>query len=71
MISSLSEFFLDADLVPQNLSFSPITGASSKNIEYLIHLKYIKSAADEFKIDKWQKKIEMTVKTAHQKLGGN
>lgn len=71
VISSLSEFFLDADLVPQNLSFSPITGASSKNIEYLIHLKYIKSAADEFKIDKWQKKIEMTVKTAHQKLGGN
>lgn len=71
VIRSLSEFFLDSDLIPQNLSFSPITGASSKNIEYLIHLKYNKSSADEFKIDKWQNIIEMTVKTAHQKLGGN
>ncbi len=71
VLKSLSDFFLDSDLIPQNLSFSPITGASSKNIEYLIHLKYNKRAADEFKIDKWQEKIAMTVKTAHQELGGN
>jgi 23S rRNA (cytidine1920-2'-O)/16S rRNA (cytidine1409-2'-O)-methyltransferase len=73
VISSLSDFFLDSDFIPQNLSFSPITGASSKNIEYLIHLKYSKSKsrADKFDKDQWQNKIETTVKTAHQKLGVN
>jgi 23S rRNA (cytidine1920-2'-O)/16S rRNA (cytidine1409-2'-O)-methyltransferase len=71
VLSSLSEFFIDSDFVPQNLSFSPITGASSKNIEYLIHLKYSKVSSHEFEFDKWQNKIEITVKTAHQELGVN
>ncbi|MFW6273391.1 MAG: TlyA family RNA methyltransferase [Halanaerobium sp.] len=71
VISSLSGFFLDSDFIPQNLSFSPITGASSKNIEYLIHLKYSKSSADKFDKEQWQNKIENTVKTAQQKLGVN
>lgn len=70
VISSLSEFFLDAELIPQNLSFSPITGASSKNIEYLIHLKYSSLSTDKFNKEQWHDKIENTVKTAHQKLGG-
>ncbi len=69
VIKSLSEFFLDSSFIPQELSFSPITGASSKNIEYLIHLKYKKSAEIDFNFEKWQQKIEETAAAAHKKLG--
>jgi len=69
VIKSLSEFFLDSSFVPQDLSFSPITGASSKNIEYLIHLKYKKSAETDFNFEKWKQKIEETAAAAHKKLG--
>ena len=69
VIKSLSEFFIDSSFIPQKLSFSPITGASSKNIEYLIHLKYKKSAEINFDIEKWQQKIEETAAAAHKKLG--
>ncbi len=69
VIKSLSEFFIDSSFLPQKLSFSPITGASSKNIEYLIHLKYKKSAEIDFNFEKWQQKIEETAAAAHKKLG--
>lgn len=69
VIKSLSEFFLDSSFIPQELSYSPITGASSKNIEYLIHLKYKKSAEIDFNFEKWQQKIEETAAAAHKKLG--
>ena len=71
VINSLSKFFLENSFLPLALDYSPITGASSKNIEYLIHLKYL--AEDEieaFALEKWQNKVKHTVKTAHNKLGG-
>src|SRR6056297_936868 len=40
VLNSLSEFFLKEGLELLALDYSPITGASSKNIEFLIHLKY-------------------------------
>ncbi|ADQ14815.1 TlyA family RNA methyltransferase [Halanaerobium hydrogeniformans] len=71
VINSLSEFFLANSFLPLNLDYSPITGASSKNIEYLIHLKYLDcKKTEEFDLEKWQKKIKRTVSTAHNKLGG-
>lgn len=71
VINSLSEFFLENSFLPLNLAYSPITGASSKNIEYLIHLKYGNSKkAENFNLENWQKKITETVSTAHNKLGG-
>ncbi|SFL15641.1 TlyA family RNA methyltransferase [Halanaerobium salsuginis] len=69
VIESLSEFFLRSGFLPCQLAYSPITGASSKNIEYLIRLKYSKSTDDLISAD-WQQKISEVVKTAHQELGG-
>lgn len=66
VITKLSQFFDEHDLILKDLNFSPITGASSKNIEYLIHLKN----AQEYNNDlfAWGKKIEEVIKKAHQKL---
>lgn len=69
VIKSLSDFFLSENLYPQKLDFSPITGASSKNIEYLIQLKYSKNTLD-FKLSDWKKEIKKTVDSAHQELRG-
>lgn len=70
IIESLSEFFLKEGFKPLALSYSPITGASSKNIEYLIHLKFTDNRSD-FKEQNWQQIIEKTINSAHSELGGN
>lgn len=69
VINQLSEVFLEEGFKPINLDYSPITGASSKNIEYLIQLKYIDQTSD-FRLEKWFKKIESVINTAHSELGG-
>src|SRR6056297_1064079 len=40
VILSLSNFFISEGFELKGLNYSPITGAESSNIEYLIHLKY-------------------------------
>jgi 23S rRNA (cytidine1920-2'-O)/16S rRNA (cytidine1409-2'-O)-methyltransferase len=66
VITKLSQFFDKHDLILKGLDFSPITGASSKNIEYLIHLQN----AEEYNNDlfAWGKQIEDVIKKAHQEL---
>lgn len=66
VITKLSQFFDEHDLILKGLDFSPITGASSKNIEYLIYLQN----ANEYNNDlfAWGKKIEDVIDRAHQKL---
>ncbi|MFO7815567.1 MAG: TlyA family RNA methyltransferase [Halanaerobiales bacterium] len=66
VITTLSQFFDDHDLVLKGLDFSPIKGASSKNIEYLIYLKNAKEYNND--LFAWGKKIEDVVNRAHQKL---
>lgn len=69
VINQLTKSFVKEGFKPINLDYSPITGASSKNIEYLIQLKYIDQTSD-FRLEKWLKKIESVVQTAHLELGG-
>lgn len=71
VISSLSEFFLKEGFLPLNLDYSPITGAASKNIEYLVHLKYVgRQNLADFDSKKWQQRIDSTINSAHNELGG-
>ena len=70
VISGLSEFFLKHGFWPLSLSYSPITGASSKNIEYLVHLKFTQEIS-QFDSQEWDKRIDETITTAHKELGGD
>lgn len=70
VIESLSVFFLNQGFKPLALNYSPITGATSKNIEYLIHLKYTKDT-EQFDRENWQQQIKKTVNAAHTELGGS
>ncbi|MFW6006520.1 MAG: TlyA family RNA methyltransferase [Bacillota bacterium] len=65
---NLSQFFDEQGLYLKDLSFSPITGASSKNIEFLIHLQKIDSTNDFIL---WKKIIKKTTAEAHRKLDKN
>lgn len=70
VIKSLSEFFLAEGFELVNLNYSPITGATSKNIEYLIHLKYLEQ--DNNTVDQnWNNKIDKIIDSAHSELGGS
>lgn len=72
VIEKLSDFFLEEGFEPLQLDYSPITGASSKNIEYLIHLKYrATEQTAQFKRKKWGQQINKLVKQAHNELGGS
>lgn len=64
VITKLSQFFDQHELILKDLNFSPITGSSSKNIEYLIHLKKAKEYNNN--LFKWGKKIKEVVDNAHQ-----
>lgn len=66
VITKLSQFFDEHDLVLKDLDFSPIKGASSKNIEYLIYLQNAKEYNND--LFAWGKKIEDVINRAHQKL---
>lgn len=70
VIESLSDFFLKEGFKPLALNYSPITGAQSKNIEYLVHLRYGENKS-EFDRQSWQDKINETVRKAHTELGGS
>ncbi len=70
VIEKLSDFFLKEGFKPLALDYSPITGASSKNIEFLIHLKYTDQTSN-FERQQWQQKIEAILKNAHSELGGS
>ena len=70
VIEKLSDFFLKEGFEPLALNYSPITGASSKNIEFLIHLRYTDQTED-FKRQDWQQRIKKLVNTAHSELGGS
>ncbi len=65
VLTEICSFFNNQGLEVCNVTYSPITGASSKNIEFLAHLK--QSDPDSLK-QKWQKKIEPLVNRAHRKL---
>ena len=69
VIEGLSDFFIKEGFRPIALNYSPITGASSKNIEFLIHLKYTEQIID-FCRQSWQQKIEKVIDSAHSELGG-
>lgn len=65
VLTKLSQFFDQQKLRLQDLDFSPIKGASSQNIEYLIHLQKEDYNNDLFF---WGKKIADVVDKAHQDL---
>ena len=69
VLNSLSKFFLKEGLELLALDYSPITGASSKNIEFLIHLKYTDQKVG-FKKEQWENKITKVLESAHSELGG-
>lgn len=54
---------------PLDLNYSPITGASSKNIEFLIRLKY-RDQIKDFDRENWKNKILKVIESAHLELGG-
>jgi 23S rRNA (cytidine1920-2'-O)/16S rRNA (cytidine1409-2'-O)-methyltransferase len=67
VLRSLARFFDNQGLQLMNLNYSPITGATSNNIEYLIHLRL-----DEMENDfpEWDKIIDRVIILAHQELEG-
>lgn len=69
VLIGLSDFFLKEGMKPLDLNYSPITGASSKNIEFLIRLKYTDQLED-FDHKKWNNKILEVIESAHSELGG-
>lgn len=68
VLHEMSYFFVEQGFNLKDLNYSPITGASSKNIEFLIHLQY--NLEDDVHVitDEWFDKITKTVELAHQEL---
>ncbi|MFW5981904.1 MAG: TlyA family RNA methyltransferase [Halanaerobiaceae bacterium] len=64
IIMELCEFFQEKKLEIVALDFSPIMGASSKNIEFLVHLK----KKDENHIANLKKYVKKVVDEAHKSL---
>ncbi len=69
VLSEMLNYFVESELVVNGLDFSPITGANSKNIEFLIHLKYIKE--NNYENKDFTQLIEDIVEKAHNILGGS
>lgn len=67
VLREISCFFAGEGLLLKDLNYSPITGGTSKNIEFLIHLK---NSPGENNFQLWNKKIDQVVSLAHQALGG-
>ncbi len=67
IINELSQFFNKKNLNLKGITYSPITGASSKNIEFLIHL--YKEADITNDLNEWFKKVDNVVEHAHKELG--
>lgn len=67
VVRELSVFFNELGLKLVDLNYSPVTGASSKNIEFLIHLKKATDNNKDFK--EWNKKVLKVIEEAHSELG--
>lgn len=67
IIKELSNFFNEQNLILKELTYSPITGASSKNIEFLLHLRKNINTANN--LTEWFKKVDRVVECAHKELG--
>jgi 23S rRNA (cytidine1920-2'-O)/16S rRNA (cytidine1409-2'-O)-methyltransferase len=65
IIKELSEFFNKKNIYLKDFNFSPITGASSKNIEFLIHMQNINKKNN---LNQWHKLTKKIVDQAHRKL---
>jgi 23S rRNA (cytidine1920-2'-O)/16S rRNA (cytidine1409-2'-O)-methyltransferase len=65
VIQNVAGYALENGLIPQNLTFSPISGAKG-NIEYLMHLK--KGSADQFDMEKLNDMAKAVVKASHERL---
>ena len=70
VLKEMIDFFVEEKLIIKGLDYSPITGASSKNIEFLIHLKYRKDDKGQSNRN-WQDIIESVVEKAYLKLEGS
>lgn len=66
VITKLSQFFDQLNLRLKGLDYSPIKGATSKNIEYLIYLQKDNNFNND--LFKWGKVIKEVVNKAHQDL---
>lgn len=66
ILKEMIDFFIELDLSIKGLDFSPITGASSKNIEFLIHIK--KSKSQLASNESLNINIEDIVEKAHYQL---
>lgn len=63
VLNDISKFINDLGLNLVDLNFSPITGSSSKNIEFLL---YFKNNNKINNLNKWRNKIYKVVEEAHQ-----
>ncbi len=70
ILTELSLFLTGIGLDLIDLDYSPLTGAGSKNIEFLIHLKYSKNIKQDHDLSRWEQKIAETVSSAHLVFGG-
>lgn len=66
VLKEIIDFFIYINLSVEGLDFSPITGASSNNIEFLVHLKQNNDLVRD-KSD-YYKRIEELVEEAHNNL---
>ncbi|MFW6021934.1 MAG: TlyA family RNA methyltransferase [Halanaerobiaceae bacterium] len=62
VLEKMIKFFVDKKLFVNGLDFSPITGASSKNIEFLVHLK---NNLGKVELTKLQEQVDNLVSEAH------
>ena len=67
ILNEISEFIDSQGLYLEDLSYSPITGASSKNIEFLIHLINNNKVNN---LTAWKKKVDSVVNDAHKEHKG-
>ena len=65
VIENAAGYALENGLVPQNLTFSPISGAKG-NIEYLLHLK--KGSSGDFDFESFGKTAADVVEESHERL---
>lgn len=68
ILKEMLDFFLEKDLRINGLDYSPITGATSKNIEFLVNLSTYKDRDEDSM--KWYYKIPTIVEAAHHTLEG-
>ena len=65
-MTKIIKFIDNQGMAIKGLNYSPITGANSKNIEYLIYIK--KLPETDNKLLDWNKKINQIVNHAHKEL---